>query len=285
MNLKEAAQSSNKDIAAAAKYIELLSSQTGTPADKWDIEKVFGSRGKLITNKNEINKRFFKHAEETRVIVKRLTKKNIEKLNSLSGGIAEIDDAHTQDRLDKLDSKWRRKLEVVKKHYAKAAKAIEEAAKINKQINELLRKKDNLGEQISDIVRENFWEFQNLSGSRLNLVTKANVVVTHKNQARRIDLQVNLGRFRAEINLEDSWLKVHRFKNNVNVEGYIHPHIEDGGDICWGSAYGVIGEKLPKGEYADVLRILASLLTSYSDSNPFVHLEEFNDEANGRRDD
>jgi len=286
MNLRQAVQSTNKETAEAARYIELLSCQTGTPLNRVDVLKVFGRNGELITEKNEINKRFFKYAEKAKTRKKALSRKTRAQLDAHNGKPVDGDETRNP-RYARLHAQRDRKLVEVSALFEKARALIAEAAEIHREMNGIARRKTDIGAQIDAIVAERFWVFKSLEGSTLNLVTAADVVVTHKDRhSSDTPLQVNLGRYRAEIDLEESTIGVYGYQRNIYVDGdCIHPHIYEGMEICWGNADGTVAEYLVKGDYAGVLRILAALLTTYNHSNPFVTLGEFEYEVreNGRQ--
>jgi hypothetical protein len=268
----------------ALSYIELLSSRTCTPIQSWDIPKIFGSgKSGLVTDKNEINKRFFEEVEAIKVKlgnhISSLESKITKKINSFSKKLDRTHEANNEKRLKLLKKKQGLCIKQATKLQRQAEKFVRIASKISRDIRLREGKDSSIGSQIGQIVRENFWEFHKLVGSSLKLVTRSDVILTYKNSCHDADFRVNMGRYMVTLGLDRHTLHVSGYKNNIRVEGFQHPHINYTGSVCWGSASGVVQQKLPQGELADVLRLLAAVLCSYNDNAPYIDLESFADRA------
>jgi hypothetical protein len=282
MNIHEAVKSEKKDLSGTAMYVASLSSLTSTPIDSWDILKVFGTKDGVVTDRNEINKRFFKEAGKFKKEVKELSKKNQEILEKVEFEDRELTDRQ-RSKIEKLLSKKNKKLETAKKLCERYTTLVSDAFKIRKEIELIENRKKDLAKQAAEIVRDGFWEFYKLTKESLIFVTRADVVVAHKNPARGIDIQVNLGRFKGFIDLSEGYIYVGSYKNNVHIDGIIHPHAYDEDEICWGSAYDVANRMQAEGDYVPLFRLLATLLTSYNDSNPYEQLYRFEEVASERK--
>jgi hypothetical protein len=288
MNLQEAVHSEKKDVAEAAQYIELLASQTSTPIQTWDIKKVFcNSDGDLISDKSEINKRFFTTLDEmkskTFTKTSSLEKKITQKIDSFTKRVNEGREATRLKRIAALKKSQEALIQRSTRLQTKAYGYIAKASEIERKLLVLERKPTTLGGQIGEILRENFWRFQSLKENTLGLVTQSDVILSYRNAAKGINLRANMGTYVVKIDLERNQITVRRHKGGISVSGYCHPHIGSGGNVCWGSAYGTVDQLLPKGKIADVLRLLSAVLTNYNDGNPYIHLEQFVEALEQRR--
>ena len=289
MNLREVVRSGYKIFSRmnpekqkahilAVQYIELLSNQTNTKMEPWDLLSVFGTGkgNELVTDKKEINKLFFAKLEDiktkTPAQVFALEERVTVEIDRLSRGL-------TDREITRLRTARDKDIHSANEAMSRAATFLTSAANLHSQLSALERRESTVPGQISQIVQENFWDFHQLTGANLELVTKNDIILTQKNPAAGVDLRVNLGRVKAILNLQSMSLSVLQHERNLNVRGYYHPHVNTGGGICWGTGAGVVTQKLPKGEVAEVLRLLSSVLTNYNDGNPYVHLADFQEIA------
>jgi len=262
----------------AVQYIELLATQTNTRMEPWNLLDVFGvGRGnEIVTDKKEINKRFFAKLEEIKTKTPAeafaLEQRIIEQMDTLTRETTNREIANIKRDRDAAITRAVSRLSALNAD-------LENAHAFEVRIMALERRESTVPQQIAQVVQENFWEFHQLNGPNLDLVTKSDIILTHKNPAASLDLRVNMGRFKVSINLQTFALKVFGHENNLDVSTYFHPHVYVTGDVCWGNAAGTIGEKLPKGELKDVLNILASVLSNYNDRNPYRPLAEFQAKA------
>jgi hypothetical protein len=258
----------------AIQYIELLANQTNTRMEPWDIAEVFGTGkgSELITDKTEINKKFFAKIEE-------IKSKTPAEAFALETRIMEQMDALTRASTDREIAGHKRSrdaaIQNATRQFTAGQQYLEQANGFEKQIMALERRESTIPGQISQIVQESFWEFFQLNGPNLDLITRNDVILTHKNSAADVDLRVNFGKFKTTVNLQNMTINVFTHEGNLNLDSFYHPHVYTNGNICWGTAASTVAGKLPKGEIADVLRLLASVLTNYNDGNPYRALAQF----------
>ena len=272
------AEDKRKAHILAVQYIEFLATQNSTRMEPWDLIEVFGTGkgNELHTDKKEINKRFFERVErlksETPAAVYNLETRIATKIDE----IAKISVTST---LNTLTMQMNNAITNANRAYDQAAAQLTEANRLWSSIAALDRKESTLSGQVTKLLQENFWEFFSLDGSLLVLHTKANIILTHKNPAASIDLRVDMGKFKANLDLSRMNLTVTCLSENLSVDGYYHPHVNGVGQICWGSAASTVSGKLPKGEVYDVFKLLESVLCSYNEGNPYRALARFQEKA------
>jgi hypothetical protein len=269
-----------KEQIEATRYIELLASQTGTRIESWDILKLFSAgKGKvLIVDKTEINQRFFSQLEAIKVTtlteVSVLDSETFKKIDEVSKGRVKVGKKNSNS-IEALKKRQASYLQMIEKYLLRANQYTEKASNLEKQLNVLESKRTNYASQINELLKENFWEFRRLNDRTVELVTRTDIILRHRNPAAGVNLSVNMGRYLVQLDLFWNTVSVWPYKDNVLVNGYPHPHITSGGSICWGNASSVIAKAMPRGDLLTVFRLLASILTSYNDGSPYVSLEHF----------
>ena len=289
MNLRETVRSGYKVFSRmqadkkkahveAIQYIELLANQTNTKMEPWDLLAVFGTGkgNELHTDKKEINQRFFKKCEE-------IKNKTPAEVFALEQRVSEKIDQLTRDLADREKNRLQRDYDSLVRSASTSFDAgtqyLVRAAETKRKMDTFERRESPVPAQLTEVLGENFWDFHQLTGNFIELVTKNDTILTYKNPSAGIDLRVNMGKFLVSIDLTTFSLKVIRYTDNVYLNGYYHPHVNTGGGVCWGSAAITVTEKLPRGEIKDVLMLLASVLTNYNNDNPYVALNSFKAEA------
>lgn len=87
---------------------------------------------------------------------------------------------------------------------------------------------------------------------------------------------INFGTFQVELRLLSKKALVHRYKNNISVDGVYFPYISSGGNICFGNKQELAQEYINTYQFDKFLELLAGLLTNYGiDTVPYIKLEEF----------
>ena len=268
------AEDKRKSHILAVQYVETLANQTNTKMEPWDLLAVFGTGkgNELVTDKNEINKRFFSQLEE----LKNKTPAAVFALEArLQTQIDNLTRAHNDRAANEIKRQRDQQIRSATDFANRMNTAMTEAHKYEQSLMAIERRESTITQQISRLVQESYWEFHELNGALLNLLTKNEIILTQKNPAANLDLRVNMGRFKLEINLNALSLRVLKHTDNLDIRNYYHPHVTPDGSICWGTASGLITTKLPKGEIYDSIKLLEGVLSNYNDGNPYVHLADF----------
>lgn len=258
----------------AVQYIETLANSTNTKMEPWDLSVIFGTGkgNELVTDKIEINKRFFSKVEE----LKTNTPAHVFSLETrIQGQIDNLTRAHNERATNEIKRSRDQQIRSASDFGVRMNAAMEEARRLELNLMAIEGRQSTISGQISRLIQEPYWEFHELNGALLYLVTKNDLILTQKNTAANLDLRVNVGKFKLEINLNALQLRVLAHSDNLNVNNYYHPHVTPQGSICWGTAAGVITQKLPKGELYDSVKLLEGVLSNYNDGNPYVHLADF----------
>lgn len=132
-------------------------------------------------------------------------------------------------------------------------------------------------DQINEVLKKGFWTDPSYhkESKRLSFLTAKDVHISWVNSSAGVNYNVNMGRFRADLDLNRAEIRVHTHENNLTVDGTYHPHIDDNGRVCWGNARDMVARNLPAMKFEPVMEALAIILTHYNDESPYVTIDEF----------
>lgn len=262
----------------SAQYIKQLSSVMEVDTDSWDIMSLFGTgRGNtLFLDKKEINKRFLIQTQKAAAekLVASDVDPEIARVHSIANGLI----------LSSIVEKMRQIRIQRDKHMrdARSHARLEEAALIRaageeNTIRALSKQEINFSEQIKTIIDNGFWKYIEFTGETLVFETANDINLSQINKAVGVDIRVNLGKFKARLNIRDSNLSVFGAGSNTSVDDVLHPHV-DSGHICWGSAYDTYTNLMVGFNIAGTMQLLANLLCDYNELNPYRQLYAFKKE-------
>lgn len=276
----------------AVQYIETLATTTGTKIDNWDIFKIFAkpnSKTQVVTDKNKINKIFFANvpaasdvqnpsAKEKSVRVE--PHKTTRTLAKIAAAVKKIHEFTHQDS-DKAYNIWtqsrssaRYMMKEAQRHLILARSAYADY-KGGRHVSE-----EFIGQQIEQTIGGGFWEFVGVEDGVISFATRNNIIVSHSNPKAKVNLRVNLGKFKVHYYLDggEGVIAVEEKSGNIEIDDCIHPHVE-GGVVCWGNASDRVCEAVEKYEISVVMALLQSILCSYNDANPYIELDSFQKES------
>lgn len=270
----------------AIQYIESLANQMGANIALWDLEPLFkhGSTGNhYVKEKNEINKRFFEHLET----IKKEAPVESARLRALIRG--PIQQRYETTRQKAIQSKkvtLQNLQQDIGDHHARATDCVRRCWLLQTEIDQLsvaVSEANNPLEAELLGILESGWDFLDFSGDAVDFVTRSEVVVSEKNPAAGIDITVNLGKFRARLNLGSADVRVYVHQDNTMVSNFYHPHINHGGQPCWGNVSLNAAKCQAERSIKSLFEILLALLHSYSAEAPYRPLNDFYT-AKARRD-
>lgn len=269
---------------SVVQYIETLATQTNTRVDQWDIGAIFGAEDRalgFVTDKNTINRRFFEHKEKAPQI------NNTEQIDQIKELLSSQIKSNSQAQREI-------ELKAVRQRYITTMRS---ATSIESQLLELVKKgsqeysiissleqRDVNYEvnQVAKMMTDKFWEFHSFDGVSLTFTTRNDVILKDVNPAAGVNLRVNMGKLKAVVPIKQIYeTRVHRFLNNLDYNGYYHPHIKGiqagtvAGVICWGNAQESARIASTQWELVSFMQLLGSLISSYSKENPYVDLVQF----------
>lgn len=283
--LKVLSKSDREATIKTITYIETLASRTGADISDWDILHIFGKPNDplcLIGAKNEVNKLFFEAQEKH--------------LNPDAATVSEADLKKIKLHGENVDKNWKiRKIEEHRRsqnsyfqratqYHAEANNYVQHAFGSLKEIMKLENRSFDSTHQALEILKDKFWKFRDVSGSCLQFETANEVILSEVNPAANVNIQVNLGKFIASLDIANASVKLMPLAAFVPgariiaikaAGGYYHPHFDTSGSPCWGSASTQAAQFLATGEFVELMKLLAALITTYSPARPYAALIHF----------
>lgn len=66
-----------------------------------------------------------------------------------------------------------------------------------------------------------------------------------------------------------------RITGGTESNGYIHPHVTDGDNICWGNIGGLVSRLIGELDLFGLFQLVHQFLTTYNESDPFQKIEKW----------
>jgi hypothetical protein len=266
----------------AIQYVLSIAAQMKVDIGEWDLFEVFGNgvQGHIYVMKSSLNERFFKKLESVPKAqpAVALTGKAFELTPEVLKDIQVYYDSRRKSLLDEAKSYAEGAMRNVRSYQSQLDRYLKQYAAHAHQVIMLEGNSQvSLPQEIASIEQAGFWEFINYRkmDTALEFKTKNPVHASKVNPAAGIDIHVNFGLFKAVVFLKSSQVYVEPCGNNLKVSGYAHPHVSDGGSVCWGNAADMVARSLPLLKIAPVMEALSIILTHYNEDSPFQHIEGF----------
>lgn len=263
----------------AVTYIERMASLTSVDLSQVNLFDVFGNGSKkdrLIISKGDINKRLLDFSNQKEITSRTLTEAEEKVVQKLSLARLERNKRVINDHKYYLSSS----LTTLENYHQGIVRELKKACEYRRKIADLENKSDfHFIENIRKIGQSSFWELTTgPSSESIYFKTRGDITLQEKNLAAGIDRQVNMGRYRASLQISDGVdLKVDPLENNlITSQEYYHPYVSSGGSVCWGNASGQATKLMVEGDFDELFSLLAALLSTYSiDATPYAELLDF----------
>lgn len=133
-------------------------------------------------------------------------------------------------------------------------------------------------DSINKVLADDRFTMKEMTGSNnfIDFIIKDNVILTHKNEKAGLDLRVDFGKYVVRIIFDNGIsMKVLCFEDNVQNDGFYHPHVNDDGIVCLGNVAELFNEALMVGDIFKMVDITRSVLVNYNNEGPYISLAEF----------
>ena len=131
---------------------------------------------------------------------------------------------------------------------------------------------------IKSIVKTGKFDFT-IEQGKLIFTFKDNIVITYKNSD--CNYRVDLGRFKLVFNYYSGFnLRVEPCGDNVHYKDYVHPHVNDGGDLCLGNMNELWSDAFNDDNLYDLVDITSKILLNYNHSDPYIGIQTFVEQSN-----
>lgn len=240
--------------------------------------------------KSDVTKLFFGHIENKKEEIKAaVVPIPANTLEDIKNSLVNTRDnmRHQQTRIIK---QWR---DDARFRYHDGDELLSQAVKKHRELNSITF--DDPAEAIDKVVNglpATNWDFHEYDShdKTISFVSRSDVLLTHKIPEAGMSYELNCGKFRCEIHLENMRVKVVAHKGCVTDrdssepdvdEVNIHPNVNSDGSVCWGNAAGTFEECSMAGDILKVLQILDALLPNYGQP-PYCDIETFQKDINNR---
>jgi len=132
----------------------------------------------------------------------------------------------------------------------------------------------SLGEQIFKIIDEGFYSIHRLYEDHLELNTP-HIVLSEKDPAKAINYSVPMGQYRVLLWFQDMHTQIKKGKDNILVDGGIHPFCSRDGYLCYGNQREALLDCYAKFDIYGVLKLTQIMLTVYKPAGPYIQLYKF----------
>lgn len=235
------------------KYIESLGVQTQTDVSEWKLSK-FKKNGRLITDKKMINKIFFSSIKKTNLScgpLEKLAKKNFKSLLQSKKVIEDLSnrfqvDFDRQIRIHQQQIKSSKRN--VENHNRQALLYTRDIEEKQKKIDEIIKQKESKGksgeknpfhDQLMAVLKTGKFSLIDQDSPDAIKFETAPINKSFFDKRQATNIFIPLGTYMVSFypgNNASEWqVYVDEGNDNINVNGYLHPHLEEGGGFCFGS--------------------------------------------------
>lgn len=275
-NYKTARESWGEESLNTIRYIEFMASTMRKDISKWDFTDFMTTNNKPYVDKSKINKIFTDKAMATdrNSASASLTCKPFTFDQDVTNKLLEL----TKTRGNNDLASWKSQIATIQTNMDSYLNNIRTQATNLRDFQRKINSHVAVGNtelvsQVEKVCSEGFWSFLGISGNNVELRTVNELVLTYHNKTAGINISVNLGRFKLQINFDSLIPTIHSFSNNINL-GYFHPHVSRS-VICWGELGNSLQAMVNRGEIGNILRLTQTLITSYNPASTFMDIERF----------
>ena len=236
--------------------------------------------GEAMTEASDINPILFNHKPEPTPV--QLAKTPDEIISSHQGFLDNLTGGSLQEALENVKDSVITATDNMDHYYNQYSDCVDRLQRSRATLAELEKAVENSQGKdhtwIKNLMEgERFFQLIGVDFDSVLLYTRDPVTLRQYNPAAGVDVSVNLGQF--WLRLKQGITRVYPLFGNIVYEGYVHPHISTSGGICWGDQKKHAAELMAAGRIEEYLNLLQSLLTTYSDSNPYKPLSRFSTES------
>jgi len=255
-------------------YIESMSQDMEKDLTDVNLFELFPSANNTLTlEKKEINKILLGFKREdlglAEKIVYELTEKNIE---AIKKGFAK----RKVNQVENYENDINYNKDDIKSYYGNITNKIKAIRVLQTKIDDINNGKNpEIIDQIQNLFKDGLiTEFISMDGDRICLASP-DIITTYKNEKAGIDLRMNFGQLKYSINLRNGDFKCSEFKNNTDVSGHVHPHINSSGGWCLGNMHEVMQDAIRHLNIYDMINTGHLILNNYNHESPYASFEEF----------
>lgn len=270
----------NREEFDVLKYFESAAQDMRIDLQKIDLRPyILNEYGDIITDENKLNVILLQISDIIDADESLQTS-----AKQIAAAMEECDDS-TRDHLLHLQKE---KKNLVKEMVVIAQELSNKKVKFDSIADQIpMFKHESFKRELNKILQHNFYEYVGLEKIRaswdgpgeytsVKLQLKTNSVwIRKEDKGIGIDYQVGFGSYLVEVSIPEMEIKVLPFEDNIFKGSHCHPFVGSGGSVCWGDEADDASDYENDGQIYKLLQLLATLLTTYDGSNPYVDLHTF----------
>lgn len=131
-------------------------------------------------------------------------------------------------------------------------------------------------EEVQRILKKGQWTLRKVTGDAIEFVLMNDCILNWKDDLKKINISVNLGKFLLEYKPRFNHIKILGFKDNKLANGFYHPHVSKRSEFCWGNASATVNMAIRNYNVEKIAEMSYLVLHEYNPGSPYVRLTEFN---------
>jgi hypothetical protein len=130
---------------------------------------------------------------------------------------------------------------------------------------------------VEKLLSEGRVEIESISAvdGKVRFKTVSPTVINYVDKKKNIDMSIDMGTFIISVDLGRQQVFILKDKGNTESNGHYHPHVNNGGGVCWGNAQGTIETALMATDIYTIVNTCLLLLSEYNDASPYQSLAQF----------
>lgn len=256
-------------------YIETIAKDMEKDLSGVDLYEVFpNDNGKITASQKEINKILMKFEREAVAV---LEKEDFVMTDEIAENVLDATQFLRDKELTTTKTKITSILSGLQQLNTDIAQNHSDLAKNRRILDQLesQEKSTKILDEINQLLNEGLiTEVFKIKDGKITLAS-SNIVAYYKKPSAKIDIRVDFGIFKYEIDCTNFRLKVKRGARNFEVNGHLHPHLGSSGDICLGNMSELMQEATSNFNIYDMVNIAHQVFVNYNQDNPYVSLEQF----------
>lgn len=195
--------------------------------------------------------------------------------NEQMSTLSAIGMARTEDLIRNIEGEIRSNMGTVENYQSNIQTYLSKCAELNRQMRAIKAQGVDITTQLREVLTDAWYTLHSVSGNKITLLTPR-IMCRYFDQENQIDRSVDLGSMKVVVDMVRATLVVKEHEDNLIgvANGYIHPHIDTSGGVCWGTAHDAY-TKLAFCQIKEPLMALKVILQTYNPDSPYVRFNEF----------
>lgn len=254
-------------------FLDFLAQNNSVSADDLPLPYEKGKSGQeWKLSRADATRLFFGHIEANAD----KAKQNIKPIDEAAkAAIAKAIKERNGNALRTMESKVKSEIEQADAHMRELVNRLRNARKCQEDVDNM--KGQDFATRTLELCNklgETNWNFHVFANGWLEFVSRTDVILRHIEEKAGLRYELNCGKFRARFNMADMQVNVVGLERTV-PRGHIHPHVNQGGSVCFGNGADAYHQAVVSGDFIVVLKLLDNMLPHYNSASPYISIVSF----------